>query len=92
MITADTPTRMEVVEQVKAFADIRFRKHMRVAFRDIECLFDEKTGRTIRIIRLLSVPAAMRHHNRMDPWRVIDTGLDIELLKVHVRIDKHFQR
>jgi hypothetical protein len=34
----------------------------------------------------------MRHHNRMYPWRVIDTGLGIELLKVHVGIDKHFQR
>ena len=34
----------------------------------------------------------MRHHNGMDPWRVVDTGLGSELLKVNVGIDKHFQR
>lgn len=65
---------------------------MRIAFSDIERLFDEKTGRAIRVIRFLSIPSAMRHHNRMDLWRMGDTGLGIEFLKVHVGIDKHFQR
>jgi hypothetical protein len=64
---------------------------MRVAFGDIKRLFDEKTGRAIRVIRLLSIPPAMCHHNRMDPWRMGDTGLGIELLKVDVGIDEHFQ-
>jgi hypothetical protein len=82
---------MEVIEQVKALADIRLRKNMRIAFRDIERLFDEKAGRTVRVIRFLSIPAAMRHHNRMDLWSVVDTGLGIELLKVHAGIDMHFQ-
>jgi hypothetical protein len=48
---------------------------MGIAFSDIERLFDEKTGRAIRVIRLLPIPAAVCHHNRMDPWRMVDACL-----------------
>jgi hypothetical protein len=44
LIAPNTTARMEVVQQVKALADIRLGKHMRIALRDIERLFDEKTS------------------------------------------------
>jgi hypothetical protein len=52
---------------------------MLITLGDIERLFDEEPSRAIWVIRPLSIPSAMRHHNRMDPWHMIDAGLAIEL-------------
>jgi Phosphoesterase family len=86
LFAADSAARMKIVEKVETLTDIGFGENIAELFGDFDGAFNKELSRTVWSILFLAIPAAMRHHDRMDSRLMDQPCLIIELLKIHVLV------